>query len=240
MKKKASQHPLAIEFFGLPGSGKTTTAQFTGKLLKGKELQVIQRDDIRDWLYHPSVFRKSLWFIRYLSWAFYVLGQTGFYRISNFKDSYFRDGISSFVLGDIYLNTFSKKNDSKVFMLDQWSIQYIWSAYYAQPNIHVQKIANLFGYSNRIYSKKYIYFKLDTTLAAQRILQRKHGNSRFDHSGEETLIRQMIQGEKLFEKILLALQKKNTDVFVIDASLPAEHNAIKIADWISDFALEPC
>ncbi len=84
----------------------------------------------------------------------------------------------------------------------------------------------------KTYPRKYVYFKTSAHIATDRIIQRTHGNSRFENLDAMTVRENMEFGQELFNNILRATETANINILIVDALKPPAENAHLISDWL--------
>ncbi|WP_114778202.1 nucleoside/nucleotide kinase family protein [Botryobacter ruber] len=168
-----------IEFVGPPGAGKTTSCSYFSQVLKEKNLQVYQLQDVKDYLSEMGSLRKLSFYGKTVLFKgrklmlFTIV--LAFFGVFSFNAVYRYSRLSVF---DLVLKQFVKDRNADVVLLDQWSIQEVWSATIFRLKSYQEIPKRL----KQFYFKTdhVIYFDIDVPTAAERISGRPTNRSRFD------------------------------------------------------------
>lgn len=175
---------LIVEFVGPPGAGKTTNCIYFLQLFRNRGLNAYTFHDIKSFLYRLD-------FIERLKVYLHVITFNGSCLLSYWSllfrhrvyslDSFFR--YVKLCVFNRALHQFTRQHDVDVLLLDQWSIQGLWSATIFKKGATQRFQEEL----RRFYFKTdyVLYFELDDDTACDRIHLRDHGKSRFDKMGKD-------------------------------------------------------
>jgi hypothetical protein len=177
-----------IEFYGLPGSGKTSVSNLLQTKLIEKEIDVQTFDDVfrkyrtNNFLFKVFTFIK-LFFVRY-KFVINTIIYSFSYGIS--LDILKRIKIS--ILHDYLIYSFCQKKQNTILILEEGYIQNILSYAYSKHLIVNKSLYRLINLLNKKNIKlHFVYSKLDIPSAIERIIQRKNNNKRFNPSNIITL-----------------------------------------------------
>ena len=232
--KKTLERAVIVEFFGLPGSGKTAIHDIINQRLIDKGLDVAPQEELIQWLRnHLRLFKASLALKRPI-WAFislfYCLDPFGF---SVFKNKFLITRIVSTISSTVYLKNFLTKRKPDIFLLDQYTVQNIWSTWVGQEIPDIQVLSRIIKHSDSYLRRKYIFFEIDPKSVSKRIANRNRGTSRFDGYDADT-IKKMLQPESnLMNEILEAVRFKGNDLLIVDALKTPEESADIVMDWLN-------
>lgn len=179
--KKGKSKPLVIEFFGLPGSGKTTLQSHLQEHLKSNSIIAATRKDLSYWLQSKSRMEKSCYLI--LNPIYTITIIVSLLRISKsiklFSNDIFKN-IISITTYPLYMNYYSNEKDVDIIILDQAVAQGIWSICISSNDFNKSLITKIFLNINILYKATFIFFEIDSDTSIKRILNRQNGDSRFD------------------------------------------------------------
>jgi len=89
----------------------------------------------------------------------------------------------------------------------------------------------------KLNHSKYIFFQILPQIAAERIHNRKKGQSRFDRMSKATIEKKLVKEYELMNMILNAVKEsKSSDLLIVDASKPAEQSFNLIKKWLDPFS----
>ena len=232
MKSLLQGRSIVVEFVGPTGSGKTTNCQYFSDLLQEQELSVYTFSDVKKYLYHQSLFRRL--FIIFKAIAIHAVSIISYTllllrsKLFSFNSLYRYTKLCVF---NQALQLFIKEVKPDVVLLDQWSIQGLWSA-------TIFKLDSYNAFSEklvRFYFKTDIvlYFDLDTETANERIAHRNHGDSRFDKM--EPM--QRLERLKKYNGYLLQLYEQSscTNKFQVSALDSPSQNAEFFLEKLKEF-----
>ncbi len=174
---------LFVEFYGLPGCGKSTISHILAKRLREDGFTVEEPSFIED--HRPKFMRKLIKLI-YGCYG-YVFHHTTFRKISNivYKNGYM--GIEKFtqtvnVLQKV--NFYRRENAKKIVIWDQGIIQ---AAISLSVTEHVEAFDN-YRYLREFLSNNSslfrVYMPIDKNVALERMADRKTNDSRVERIGE--------------------------------------------------------
>lgn len=189
------KNSILIEFFGLPGSGKSTISQEVEEKLRNSKYNVVGRKHLFQW-------RRSLKFREKIFIFFQAFVLSVSYPKLMFYSFKIREIRQFFKLFTkiIYLNRFYKSVEPSIMIFDQWLMQDIWSINVFQDIYNsksiLKRLTPVFALAH-----VYIFLKISEVEVAKRIAKRSNGNSRFDGNSME-LIKNRLSGKgELFEQI---------------------------------------
>jgi hypothetical protein len=233
-QKKNSDRAVIVEFFGLPGSGKTAVHDIINQRLIDKGLDVASQEELIQWLRnHLRLFKASLALKRPI-WAFiclfYCIGAFGFFA---FKNKYLFTRIVSTISSTVYLKNFLIKRKPDIFLLDQYTVQNIWSTWVGRKIPDTEILSRIIKHSDSYIGRKYIFFESDPKSVSKRIANRNHGTSRFDGYDADTIEKMLLPESNLMNDILDAVRFKGNDLLIIDALKTPEESADIVMDWLN-------
>ena len=229
-----SRIPLVVEFNGLSGTGKTTTAKELQRILTNYgikcvinfEKKTLIRSRLANWI-SPSCWRLRRLLNKY---------------IATFNNSAEKDSRNNkFLLFFRQYRDFNKSGHD-VFLKDQGLIQMLLSIAYLDIISNTTPIEEIASFLDREISFLRIDCVTDTGITCDRLLQRSHAGSRLQEIAPEKLTEAMrVQAENL-EKIRFSFDKlalNNIHVIRIDMRDSAEINAKKIFQAIQALQCQP-
>lgn len=231
MKDKPLHHPLVVEFFGLPGSGKTTVLKCLQLQLQKQNIRLVTNDEIHDWLVGKTLGFKTALLFKHLGHTISLYAM--FYAAAGFRHflkPHFLPRTTDFVSSSIYLKEYLSRHRCDVCLLDQWGLQFIWSAWIGLKQPEKRFLICAIKKMQQKYPRTYVYYETSAQIAVDRITQRTHGNSRFENLNTATVKKMMTSGQKLFNNILEAAEKANTDILILNAQNTPEENASMIIE----------
>ena len=229
-----SRTPLVVEFNGLSGTGKTTTAKELGKILTNQGIKCAINSEKKCWMgsRFGNWISPSCWRLRRLLNKY----------IATFNNSAERDSRNNKFL--LFFRQYSDFNKSGhgVFLKDQGLIQMLLSIAYLDIISNTTPIEEIASFLDREISFLRVDCVTDTGITCDRLLQRSHAGSRLQEIAPEKLTEaMMVQAENL-EKIRFSFDKlalNNIHVIRIDMRDSAEINAKKIFQAIQTLLCQP-
>lgn len=182
------EHHFVVECVGPTGAGKTTVCNFMAELLRQHGISVFSFKDVKQYFYQNKLRTLSI-IIRTL----FADGLTviKFLALRARHGHMSADAVSRFMRLCIFhtaMREFSSKQKPHVLLLDQWSIQGLWSA-----TIFAPSTAQLMTQLKRFFFPVdvLIYFDVDVQTSVSRIENRRHGASRFDSMPQDQRLEQL-------------------------------------------------
>jgi hypothetical protein len=138
---------------------------------------------------------------------------------------------------DIYLNEFIKYSKSNLVLLDQGSLQNIWSIAAFSKSFGGKALKALFNVAIKgsYYPHVYVYLNSSTELAVSRVIQRRHGDSRFDDMDRDAMSEGLRISSPVMCHLAEMLKSSESRLLVLDAELDIDEKAKQIIDF---FALD--
>lgn len=229
-----SRTPLVVEFNGLSGTGKTTTAKELGMILTNHgikcvinfEKKTLNQSRFANWI-SPSCWRLRSLLNKYIA------------TFDNSAERYSRN--NKFLLFFRQYRDFHNSGHG-VFLKDQGLIQILLSIAYLDIISKTDPIDGIASFLDREISFLRVDCVTDTGITCNRLLQRSHAGSRLQEIAPEKLTEAMrVQAENL-EKIRFSFDKlalNNIQVIRIDMRESAEINAKKIFQAIQALQCQP-
>ncbi len=221
---------MIIEFFGMPGSGKTALYKY---LLELKEDSVIFKDQ------KNNKFFSHQWLL-----FLYILNPISLINILQFiyiviKINGFSDAPRKIIKNSLYRYFVTReflygKNDKDVFILFEQNIfQMILSVLHLKEGInekYIKKILNIF----LPYTKNYIvvFSELDIKTAAIRINERTTNTSRFDLYHDEDLIANLYKLNQNIKLIKKVINNNYFKIIKLDMNKSIEENAAAMCRYL--------
>ena len=229
--------PVIIECFGLPGAGKTTVINEVKSYYKNIGVTAADRNNVANWLTQlPKtqklffVFRNPIWALKgFFSWLF---SRSAYYWNRPFLLHSFPD----FINKPLYLRRYLLKYKPAVCLLEQWSIQHLWSAWVGHNQPTQGWINHQVHHLEKLNHSRYIFFQIAPQIAAERIHNRKKGQSRFDRMSKAVIEKQLVKEYELMNMILNAVKESKSDLLIVDASQPPEQSFSLIKKWLDPFS----
>ena len=169
-----------IEFFGLPGAGKTTIATRLISQLRENGYEVRDRYQFHDWYRSLSISRRFwILFRAVLVLVGSVRSWLPFVRGGSFNSAI---RILRLAARSGAFNDYMHQDKSDFYILDQWAAQEVWSigANTASRGVIQKQCA----FSDLIQlaglAEWFVHTRLNIDESANRVAQRQHGDSRFD------------------------------------------------------------
>ncbi len=228
-----SVKPLVVEFIGLPGAGKTTVSRQVADALTAEGWHVVQRKDYYEWTprctLSVKIRARSIGYLRRLPITLQFLWHIGMRHPRQRGPLSFGHMIA---INHAYLEEFLRDVRADVCLLEQWTLQSVWSV---GTMYHEAKGDALLPLARVIIATDphlYVYFHLPPEAAAQRIATRSHGGSRFDHREPREVEEQLQQFQHLFEPILRAIEEQKRPLLYLAADEPVSHQVHQIVHWV--------
>ena len=231
----SNDSPIVIEFFGLPGAGKTTIANYLSQNLREHGYNVRTSDDFVQWLSQQTKIKKIGFVISNLGSA---LTQWFWCIMFSYGAQPFSAVSLPHILRVPYVNTcfdrYLKTLDDHIVIMDQANVQLIWSI----GAFSVRYDKNLLHRAcQAVLQKKRDYVCLVPDLVSnfERIKKRKTQHSRFDHINDQQLSRALSNSSNIIVDLCDFICKEGARIIDIDANLTPEENASKIKKFINGF-----
>ncbi len=232
--KKQNSKPLVVEFFGLPGAGKTFVQSAMLEDLKTTSLNVCTRADMfsfynqKNKLYKvKAVLRKPCFYLRFL--CAFVFSSS----LTLFLNSTARKRIKYAINYPLYINLYIMTVKPDILFLDRASIQNYWSLWFGRKKPSYNLLMKLIKMTNSIVETKYVFCMIDAETASERIIARPHGRSRFDTINNPNTVHYMLEKEAYFMPTLYnALECQNIKTIKINGQAKKEATIKELKNWM--------
>lgn len=230
VQKKA---PVVVEFFGLPGAGKTTIYNILSSELQNDGHDIAHRIDFIQWHNEQLFMSKLTMALNNPMWLWHCIKHclAGSSELVYEKDSWPR--ILRTIFKDIYIKEYISHCLPGIVMFDQLTIQNIWSTWAGKKHPSRKLLRDLVSHIDLLLQKKYVYCKIGPEKAKIRISNRTHGGSRFDKLSLGELETAMQDEYWLMEYLHDAVVATNCDILVIDSLESPEKNSKIIKRWLN-------
>jgi thymidylate kinase len=177
-----------IEFYGLPGSGKTSVSLSLKKILMKNKNDVESFEDIFQKYRKKKLFAKLFFFLKLLivrfKFVINIIVYSFYYGIS--LDIAKRVKIA--LLHEYLIYLYCRKNQNAIIILEEGFIQNILSFAYSNSLIVNKRLYRLIEIIKKNYKNLYfIYCEIDTFSAIERISKRNNNNKRFNPNNKPNL-----------------------------------------------------
>lgn len=224
--------PMIVEFVGLPGAGKTTVAGAVVRLLRLHGASVTDRENIQRWLQNLPPIQKA-------AFTLYKPGRLLRTAIAAFTYSVSvrpitRDHVSRAARTPFYkpyLEHFLDRHACEVCVLDQWSLQELWSLHIDGSARRVDEPGRLVKALLSEEPLLYVFLRIAPAEAARRVASRSHGGSRFDGLDRHMTAIWFRQLSIAMEEVVATVAQERT-VLELDANSPPHANAWIVSERI--------
>ena len=206
--------PLLIEFFSIPGGGKTTLAS-----------SLARRQGIKTRTELSVAWNKQ----RPASKLRHILASYLDMRCDALAISFaIRAGLwnaeSIFRLGRLLAKRKWVSSQADPLILDQGFLQDLWSILYSagQSRPDPRTLSNLIACLYEGMRPLIVFVEIDSHLAARRIADREHGDSRLDGLPQEEISKRLVMGTAIVKAVMLAVGTAGLRVERIDGSQPPD------------------
>lgn len=190
------KEPIHIEFYGLPGCGKSVVSHMVAKQLRKQGIKVYEPSYDSDHNLNPTSRR------------LYKLWTTIFFCIANYKDYQilrqltkengyvkFRDSIKQ-IANIVPKIVYYRKSESAIYIWDEGLVQSAISIA-LNSNVDIKEVVDKLFYIVKKRESKKVYLKTDIKTALRRMAGRDNNDSRVEKELDE---RKKLEMMKHFEK----------------------------------------
>lgn len=222
---------VTIEFFGLPGCGKSTVSK---KIISELNSRGIRAGDYYDEFHNKKkskvgeVLNAILLLIKNFKLFFSLLNLSN-WEVAKLKSILYFIKLLSFKKTKAY-SRISKNYDVLVF--DQYLIQALGSISITgnDNKVRGKNIHNITPFIMK-GNNVFVYIKIDRDIALKRVRLRSNGRTRFDNWNDELAKNKLIALDKYLEKIAYSLFESNNKVMTFNNSC---NDIIKIESMVND------
>ena len=226
---------VVVEFLGLPGAGKTTLAESLSELLVSKGKVVATRKEINQWSVQVGIMRKLFLVLKQsLSIGYYFYHTFRFLTTLNPLGKGIGKRVLRTPLIDIYQNEFIKDRKYNWTLLDQGSLQNLWSMAAFSKSIEYKSLKTIFNVVMQGNSYQHVYVYLDSSpeLVGTRVMKRSHGESRFDNMTSVSMTESLRNSNTVMCRLAELLSLSGKRVLILDAKSSIDENTKRIFDFI--------
>lgn len=228
---------VVVEFFGLPGAGKSTVQSEIKKKFKARNISVVTKEDLSSWLKKTPKLKKLYLLTLNINTVLILLfNLVRTSKIKQWSNIDYLKRVKSMLLNFIYIKRFISIKTPQVLLLDQSYLQVVWSLWYGSSLPDKKYLNRMLSiiysqYGNFIY--KYIYLEIDYKIASSRIANRIGGESRFDQVDDLNIVEcRLEKGVELMEYLKEEVEKNNYDLLVVNSNRNSEEMSNKVIDWL--------
>jgi predicted kinase len=225
---------LIVEFAGLPGAGKTTTAERAAALLQARGYRCAWRPALAtragDRLSHRVRF---LWF-RLVHWRIVVDGLRHALAIRPVRFS--RARYTKHLLFLAYYQRQQLDGDYDIVLMDQSVVQTMWASTVGHATLKPRAIRAALRtlYRTVSGSMAFIRFEIDPATAARRVVGRAAAPKRFDNLPLAEVERTFVSRQETLGSITRqAIEITGAPSLAVDGALPSDANAARVADFLA-------
>lgn len=227
---------VVVEFFGLPGSGKTTTSKEVVASLKRSGFGIYDRRDVRTWLRALPKYQKVAFVLQDVL-TFLPLATKAMAFSWSVRSRRFRRLRRAFLSAThaVYIRKFSRRAEDGLLILDEWGVQSFWSI----GVFGKRRGAKLFevivrGYCQAIHCDMLVFLDIDVDAAAARINDRCGENTIFDRHETEWVRTQLKGPAELMQSLARVLEEAGSPPLIrVDAALGGPDVAQEIVRILS-------
>ena len=231
---KDPQNTLLIEFFGLPGSGKTLFQSVLMEKFQAHSITTATKKDLTEWIHNRGKYKLALFLLSDFIWALTLfltlLSKAG---IKNLRNRVTWRYICSTITIPLYIKNYIALKKPDLLLLDQAMAQNIWAIWYGYEKPDTESLSKIFKLVNKVLDINYIYFDISVDTSVNRIIERKYNNSRFDGINDFNKVKRMISnGSDFMNSVYDVVDIMNYPIFTIPADQHFEDNSEKVRKWI--------
>lgn len=235
--------PIVIEYFGLPGAGKTTVAENVISRLRRSGKRVADLSDIDQLGNRYS--RERLLIGNQLLKAHIRYGMGLGYYLATTRPLKYESVIRTALLplSELRLGRTLLKSEGCVYVLDQFTIQSIWSIAVGSNRWSkrwVSQVVHDMLTINNQAERAFVFFDIDADSAADRIESRTNGNSRFDNKARDEVLSKLRGEVSRMAYIAEEIQSSSRPMITIKGNEPIRNKVDAISDWIEDMCQNQC
>jgi thymidylate kinase len=225
-KGKIDHSPTVIEFFGLPGAGKTTIANELVQALREHGYDALTATDFIRWLSAQPRLRKLGFLVADLQ---ALCRQLFWCTLFSFTLHPLR-GISPSKTGRVpYINLcFERYLDSlgdSVVVMDQANVQLIWSVAAFSSRYNKRLLFRVSRETLGARARRFVCLTPNVEETSQRLQARATSQGRFDVLEEQRVGDALDNASRIVEDLKSALKRDQRVVTEINATLPPDKNA---------------
>lgn len=223
-----------VEFFGLPGSGKSTVYNHLEKSMIKHGYTICSREFVRKWGGRWSNLIKAKIFLCNLVWIVQlimsIISPLSFEEIK--KINYKR--VRGIIIFAICIKYFVKNEEYTYLIMHEGLFQKIWSLYFDLGR-EVTGTLKIINNIQKYFKISIIHLKVSPRESSYRIYSRNHGTSRFDNISNIDLTRKRLEeGEKMINNIISEFNCNEYNCIEINGTNKEEINAGIIRDWLKN------
>ena len=224
-----------VEFFGLPGAGKSTVAAALVAALKGQGIAVHTTDDFVTWLARQSRFRKLAILVSNGPWAGRQLWSALRFGLSLRPAAGFslpRIVLMPFI--NCCFDRYLSLNRDAVVIMDQANTQLVWSVGAYAASYDAQLLRDLSRAARGRGPTTFAFVSASVRVSAERIRQRASSGSRFDKEPSAGIQDALYASANLMTELASGLASDGQRVIELDATAPVDVNARRLLVLVRD------
>lgn len=222
---------IIVEFVGPPGGGKTTLCDGLKTQLANNGLKTAIFKDVKRHLREKSLFSKLAFVLSntfknlpvFLTFSV-LLFKSGVFSINSiiryYKVTLFNGSISSFI----------NNSKTQVLLLDQWSVQQLWSATIFRAKDYERLKSNLVDFF--LEPDVMIYVDINLSIASERVSGRSSMTSRFDKMSENERTKYLHEYNDYLKSLFMTSRAKNK--LTISGNQELSTNVEKLFIYLKD------
>ena len=227
--------PTVIEFFGLPGAGKTTVANYLAEVLRERGYDVQTTADFVSWLSKQTKLKKLGFLVANLHGACHQLFWCMLFgiRLRPLKAISFSRIVRVPYINvcfERYLNTL----DNAVVVMDQANMQLVWSIGAFSMRYDKVLLRRACKATVRTHPHYFVCLIPNVVETSERLHARKSNDSRFDALRSVQLNRALGNASRIVTDIRGFLDQEDRDLVDIDSTLAPEENAHRLASLLQE------